>query len=748
MRSDPISTTQPRARSRRAVPLRALALAALACAVPSLLAPPAPAAAADRLVTFAARVCDDCPDISANRARNNIQESLRDLGEDTTYEAGEAIAPAKELSAQPACRPLPGWRFTLGTECQERASIGPWGALTVLTRAFGTEIVTQASTPLLDVAGRATGTTLAGAVTIRLTRAQAELASTSSRLWAQGGTPDDPVLDRLYPSEYGFGALRCSIDNLNGDNVEWIAYPTGARHVFCFAYYVRPPPTSGTIVVRKVVDDPGATAPSPFRFEGSVSYTEDHSFTLTASSRGADSATFFRAATGAADAPWTVREVAQEGWRLDALTCTSSSGRSVVATDLATGSASIRLAAGDTLTCTYANRLAPPPSGLELVKRTLGAIGRFGFTIGGDGVEERRTLETTQEDEPVSTSPLSLPAGRYEVEESAPAPARGGRWLLDEIVCDGRSRSTELPLTITLTAGQGSVCGFTNRFDPAGSIVLRKVTVGGTGTSGFVVFRDDETRFTREQRATTRSPGTSVRATGEATDELALGRYTIVETGPEPEPRGEWSVETVLCDGVPYSSAQGRIEVELTAAAPDLDCTYVNRFQRVREPDVVVPPAPPQTPDTPTTPTGPSGGVAGLVRASRPRADLRVVKRVSTPVTTVGRLVRYTFVVTNRGPDIARNVSGTEFGPRARDVVGVRVSRGRCLARKRPIICRVPALRPGRRIVVRVLVRARIPRRLVNHVAVSTSTADPDLRNNRAQAALVIRRAAAPRYTG
>ena len=50
--------------------------------------------------------------------------------------------------------------------------------------------------------------------------------------------------------------------------------------------------------MRKVVDDPGATAPSPFRFEGSVSYTEDHSFTLTASSRGADSATFFRALAG------------------------------------------------------------------------------------------------------------------------------------------------------------------------------------------------------------------------------------------------------------------------------------------------------------------------------------------------------------------------------------------------------------------------------------------------------------------
>jgi hypothetical protein len=70
-------------------------------------------------------------------------------------------------------------------------------------------------------------------VTITLTEEQAKLAATGNTLWLQGGTPTDPVLDKLYPNQYGFGALRCAIDNLNGDNVEWIAYPTGARHVLC-----------------------------------------------------------------------------------------------------------------------------------------------------------------------------------------------------------------------------------------------------------------------------------------------------------------------------------------------------------------------------------------------------------------------------------------------------------------------------------------------------------------------------------
>ena len=75
-----------------------------------------------------------------------------------------------------------------------------------------------------------------------------------------------------FADEYGFGALRCATDNVNGDNVEYIAFPTGSRHVFCFAYYVTPPPTSGTIVVRKEVSSP-AGADQTFTFEGNVSYT-------------------------------------------------------------------------------------------------------------------------------------------------------------------------------------------------------------------------------------------------------------------------------------------------------------------------------------------------------------------------------------------------------------------------------------------------------------------------------------------
>ena len=213
-----------------------------------------------RLVTFVALTCPSYTDIAANRARNNIQESLQDLGADTLYNAGDAVSPAIEQAQQPDCTPLPDWRFTMGNGYKSRAVVGPWGALSVVTGPFAGDIVTKPSVPLLDRNGDDTGETLAGAVTMTLTPEQAALAAKASSLWAQGGTPTDPVLNQQYPGTFGFGALRCAVDALNGDNVEWIGYPAGAKHVFCYAYYVVPPPTSGTIVVRKVVDDPAATA--------------------------------------------------------------------------------------------------------------------------------------------------------------------------------------------------------------------------------------------------------------------------------------------------------------------------------------------------------------------------------------------------------------------------------------------------------------------------------------------------------
>ena len=209
-------------------------------------------------VTFVARACPAYADIFANKARNDILESLEDLGPDTQYDnSGQLVNPTAEgIPPQNVCKPLVGWEFTLGTGYQSRAVTGPWGSLSKVTNPFPSPpIVTQVRTPLLDQNGVAVGRQqLAGATTVELTPQERAQASQASQLWAQGGTPTDPVLAQKFPGpQYGFGGLRCATDNLNGDNVEYVFFPTGVQHVFCYGLYVTPPPTSGTITIKKQV---------------------------------------------------------------------------------------------------------------------------------------------------------------------------------------------------------------------------------------------------------------------------------------------------------------------------------------------------------------------------------------------------------------------------------------------------------------------------------------------------------------
>src|SRR5829696_2991754 len=144
---------------------------ALVAATPALAQQP-DGMGTDRFVTLVARQCPAYPDITANRARNDIQESLRDLGADTPYRAGQPIDPAIESANQPNCTPLPDWTFTLGTGYSSRAVSGPWGSLSIVRSPYDTNIVTQPSVPLRDYAGRPTGQFIEGATTIELTPAQ------------------------------------------------------------------------------------------------------------------------------------------------------------------------------------------------------------------------------------------------------------------------------------------------------------------------------------------------------------------------------------------------------------------------------------------------------------------------------------------------------------------------------------------------------------------------------------------------
>ena len=558
------------------------------------------------LLTVAARECPHYTDVTANLARNNIMESLRDLGADTLYTSGQPISVANEDRGQPDCRPLEDWRLTLGEGIGGQQT-GTFGTLSYVRNAFPTAIVTRPEVPERTGSGAIVpGEVVRGAVTIELTQRQFELAAKPNRLWIQGGTPSDPINDGDFPGEYGFAALRCAIDNLNGDNVEWISYPSGGRHVYCYAYYVKPPPLAGTIVVRKSIDSPGQQLSETFGFGGNISYTPDGTFSLSPSTGRPASISFVRGETRPQDAPWRVTESVPEGWELASLECDSRTGESTSA--IVGGGASIRLADGDTVTCDYVNR-PRPLSTLAVRKRTLGGTGAFPVTVTPPRAPAfATTLVTERPGVAVGADTGFTGPGTFAIDEEIPD-SDAGRWRLAVVSCDGVRLPATLPVRVEVQGADAPTCTLTNVFRPNGAIVVDAVTRGGLARIGYRILRDrpgDVASY--EQSATTTAEDRPARASGDATDRLRLSRYAITQLQPESGPGDQWSLVAVTCDGTRVTPVNGTVLVRLRGSDPKVACTFENELEKA-----AVPPEPPIAGDGATDggDTGGGGSTAG-----------------------------------------------------------------------------------------------------------------------------------------
>jgi hypothetical protein len=702
-------------------PARLSALCATAVAMIALVLATNASAAPPRtglFLTLAARVCPSYSDVTANKARNNIMESLRDLGPDTPYKDGENVDPDVEEAVQPNCRPLPDWRFTLGDSYTSRAVAGPWGVLSVIRGQLREPLVTKPSTPLLNARAEPTGRQIEGAVTFELGREEARLAPKGS-LWVQGGTPDDPVLDGLFPGpEYGFGALRCATDDVNGDNVEYAQFPAGSTHAFCFAYYVKPPPTGGTIVIRKQATGAGAPRET-FNFGGNLSYEPGGRFALATAPGGAAEETFYRGATPAGTEPWRVTEEGAVDWRLAGLDCISRDGTSQVETSAAKAEARIDLGADDLVTCTFTDEYSPPSQGLTIRKVTEGGVGAFDFTVKqvGGGSEERETAVTDREGVAVDAtpSPLDLDPGRYRIVEELPNEDTGS-WAVRQVECGGQEAPVvDGGIEVAVRSGATESCTFTNQFTPYGRIEISKVTRGGYGTTGFEVESAADPAVTFQSQATTTADGDAVKAEGDASDHLELGRYTITESPPAPG-EGQWELVEVSCDGRIVPFAQGRVELTLTTDDPHRHCTFVNRLRARAEPRLPTP----QRPD--------EGAVADLV----------VTKRLLTSRPEAGETIEYELRVKNegRGDAGAAVIVDQPLGP-AR-LVFARPDRGSC-AESLPVTCALGTLDAGETATVRVGIISPRPGLLVNRTVAGTTSNDQGIAGAHAEARAKLR---------
>jgi len=707
----------------------------------------ASADASGYLVTFVARACPAYSDIFANKARNDILESLEDLGPDTQYDnSGQLVNPTAEgIPPQNVCKPLVGWEFTLGTGYESHAVTGPWGSLSIVTNPFaGAPIVTQVQTPLLNQDGLSVGKQeLAGAVTIDLTKEEHAQASQASQLWAQGGTPTDPDLVQKFPGpEYGFGGLRCATDNLNGDNVEYVFFPTGVRHVFCYGLYVTPPPTSGTITIQKQVTGAPAGDNSRFPFTGSISY-DPSGFQLGAGG----SEDFYRAG----GVTWTVTEGAVANYQLAGVSChaeAAGGGPGASTSDVSRATVSIHLVAGEHVTCVYTNRYVPPSGGLTIRKLTTGAVGKFGYTVtpvSGHGRIHHVTATTTQPNVAVDAQPslVALAPGRYRISESSPV-SSGGDWRLVQVRCAGRS--TARPVEVDIPSGGAVACTFINAFVAKGSISLAKITEGGTGTASFLVFPVHGSAAQYRQSATTTTPGVPAGATpdttADATDHLRLGAYWIVEQPPAGGPAGGWTLTAVRCAGVLVPFAQGAVEVVLTHAHPRLRCVYTDSFSATPPPPPPpVKPPPVEPPPAPVFPVVPGQPAYQL-------SDLVVTKKASASIVTRGDVVGYRITVKNRGPNPAQRVVLGDQPLGHAPIVSVHTSAGHCKARLRtivPITCGLGTIQPGGKVTVTVRLRVETAASHFTNAAVAgTATQEQTLANNLARARVTVRRPPTP----
>jgi hypothetical protein len=539
----------------------------------------------------------------ANLARNDIQESLRDLGKNSVYSSGQRISPSIEDPNNPNCTPITGWRFTFGDGING-ADTGDFGKLSKVSQPRR-QFTTLASTPELNTAGNPNSKDILGAVTVTLDSTETTLASSGS-LWVQGGAPGDPVNDSAFPGTYGFAALRCAIDNLNGDNVEFVRYPSGTVHVFCYAYYVTPPPTSGTIVIKKQVDvDAGQSYDQDFAFDSNITYNANNQFVLAVRGNAPATASFIRAETTPGVPLWQATELVPAGWQLQSVTCRSATGQSPTTASASTAKVTIDLAAGDTVTCTYTNeRDAGGP--LVVAKRTIGAVGPTRFRAGLVGTKlTKHTIRTT---EPRVSATWTTPftrAGRYQIGEKLPT-SSSGRWHLLNVTCDGhrQPRRTVIRFTMPRASG-GSLCTFTNVFVPRGSITVRGVTLGGTASISWLAEGPSFRPTQYAKGAVTTTPGEPVTATGDATDFLRFGTFAITQTGVVGDDR-PWELIDIACSGGVVGTIAGGVTVRLSRANPHITCTFTNRAG-ARPPDPPDPPdpTPPDPPDPPIPPLPP-----------------------------------------------------------------------------------------------------------------------------------------------
>jgi hypothetical protein len=499
-------------------------------------------------VTFAARACGSYADVPAAEVRAEEGESPGRPGRDNTYKPGQAVDPDVESGA--GCVAMAGVKFTLGSGREKKA------ALSTVSGA-AEPVTTAADSPRLDPAGRLAGGPLPGSVTVILTADQVRLAA-RRQLWAQGGTPAAPL-----PGGHTFGGLRCAVDGRTGGNTQWIAFPAGVRHVFCFGYYVRGAAATGTLTVKLRTTRP-AGYPQRVPFDSTLSQTG--SFTLTAES----AETSFVRLSGEAH---RLQPRLPAGWRLADISCAASQA----STDAGTGRTDITLIAGENATCAYAVEPPSAPAGLTIRGYAEGGAATFDLAVTGGPDPEYRLSVSPRDDGSAATASgadlSGLPAGTYTITVTPPA-TETALWSLAGAACNG-APATVQGLAVRAGVGAGVPTDCVLRLTrKQGAIALKVVTTGGVATAGFALLPAERPGPGWGAVATTAQPGPPAAATGDVPAGLPFGAYLLVPLPPLATVDASWRLTGLGCQPGNAAGADAKVvRVDLATASSTVECT-------------------------------------------------------------------------------------------------------------------------------------------------------------------------------
>jgi uncharacterized protein (DUF2141 family) len=226
---------------------------------------------------------------------------------------------------------------------------------------------------------------------------------------------------------------------------------------------------------------------------------------------------------------YSVSETLPNGWELGSATCDNGDTPD-----------SITLAAGEAVTCTFANIKEDT---ITVVKQTTGGDGDFDFTSSQLGAFTLVTSNGTAQRSFPDLSP-----GTYSVAETVP-----DGWELSGATCS----NGDDPAAITLAAGEAVVCTFENLKED--TLIIEKRTIGGDGAFAFTSDLPNASSF-----SLTTTNGSASRSF----PDLSPGTYSIAETVP-----GGWDLTDATCDNGDDPSA-----VTL-AAGETVTCSFENTLQ-------------------------------------------------------------------------------------------------------------------------------------------------------------------------